>query len=65
MTHDLNVFVQGRRVAMLSTRDGFEHHLTYDRDVKSADFVSLLMPVQSPSYSFVTHLASIFSGELT
>ena len=54
MTQELNVFVQGRRVAVLSTRDGFEHHLTYDRDVKPTDFVSLLMPVQSPSYSWPT-----------
>jgi serine/threonine-protein kinase HipA len=54
MTQNLNVFVQGRRVAVLSTRDGFEHHLTYDRDVQPADFVSLLMPVQSPSYSWPT-----------
>ena len=54
MTTQLNVFVGGRRVAVLSSTDGFEHHLTYDRDVATADFVSLLMPVRSQSWPWPT-----------
>ena len=50
MTAHLNVFVNGKRVAVLSSTDGFEHHLTYDRDTVAADFVSLLMPVQAQSW---------------
>lgn len=52
MTTHLNVFVNGRRVAVLSSDDGFEHHLTYDRDVAAEEFVSLLMPVQPQSWDW-------------
>ena len=54
MTTQLNVFVGGRRVATLSSPDGFEHHLTYDRDVAATDFVSLLMPVRAASWAWPT-----------
>lgn len=49
---NLNVFVQGRRVATLSSPDGFEHHLTYLPDVPPDDFVSLQMPVRAQSWSW-------------
>jgi len=49
---NLNVFVQGRRVATLSSPDGFEHHLTYLPDVTPDDFVSLQMPVRAQSWSW-------------
>jgi serine/threonine-protein kinase HipA len=52
MTASLNVFVGGRRVAVLSSPDGFTHHLTYDRDVGAEDFASLLMPVQPQSWEW-------------
>ena len=54
MTNKLNVFVNGRRVAILDSQDGFEHHLTYDRDIPSDDFVSLLMPVRTQSWDWPT-----------
>jgi serine/threonine-protein kinase HipA len=54
MTPHLNVFVNGRRVAVLSSQDGFEHHLTYDRDAADADFVSLLMPVRAQGWAWPT-----------
>lgn len=54
MIMQLNVFVSGRRVATLGSPDGFEHHLTYDRDVATADFASLLMPVQAASWWWPT-----------
>lgn len=41
----LNVFVHGRRVAQLETRDGFEHVLTYLPGTAPHEFVSLTMPV--------------------
>jgi serine/threonine-protein kinase HipA len=50
----MNVFVNGKRVAVLSSQDGFEHHLTYDRDAAAADFVSLLMPVRAQSWVWPT-----------
>ncbi len=52
MTSSLNVFVNGRRVALLSSPDGFAHHLTYERDAATEDFVSLLMPVRPQSWSW-------------
>jgi len=54
MTTHLNVFANGKRAAVLSSRDGFEHHLTYERDVAAADFVSLLMPVRAQSWEWPT-----------
>ena len=54
MTTQLNVFVNSKRVAVLDSQDGFEHHLTYDRDAAPADFVSLLMPVRPQSWSWPT-----------
>jgi serine/threonine-protein kinase HipA len=54
MTTHMNVFVNGKRVAVLSSEDGFEHHLTYDRDAAAADFVSLLMPVRAQSWVWPT-----------
>jgi len=54
MTARLNVFVNGKRVAVLSSEDGFEHHLTYDRDAAAADFASLLMPVRAQSWVWPT-----------
>jgi serine/threonine-protein kinase HipA len=50
----LEVFVANRSVATLSTSDGFEHHLTYNRDVPEQDFVSLLMPVRPQSWTWPT-----------
>lgn len=52
MTTSLNVFVNDRRVAVLSSPDGYAHHLTYERDVAKEDFVSLLMPVRPQSWSW-------------
>lgn len=52
MTTSLNVFVNGHRVAVLSSPSGYEHHLTYERDVAKVDFVSLLMPVRPQSWSW-------------
>lgn len=52
MSARLNVFASGRRVATLSSPDGFEHHLTYDRDAAASDFVSLLMPVRPQSWTW-------------
>ena len=52
MTASLNVFVGGRRVAVLSSPDGFTHHLTYERNVAPEDFVSLLMPVRPQSWEW-------------
>lgn len=47
---NLNVFVQGRRVATLSSPDGFEHYLTYQPDAPPDAFVSLQMPVRVQSW---------------
>ena len=52
MTVGLNVFVNGSRVGMLTTVDGFAHHLTYDRGVAPENFVSLLMPVRPETWSW-------------
>jgi serine/threonine-protein kinase HipA len=50
----LEVFVSGRRVARLSSDDGFAHHLTYHPEASAADFVSLVMPVRPQSWSWPT-----------
>jgi serine/threonine-protein kinase HipA len=50
----LEVFVSGRRVARLSSDDGFAHHLTYHPEASAADFVSLVMPVRAQSWSWPT-----------
>ena len=34
---ELEVFVSGRRVARLSSEDGFEHHLTYRPGAAAAE----------------------------
>lgn len=52
MTAGLNVFVNGSRVGVLTTTDGFAHHLTYDRSVAPENFVSLLMPVRPETWSW-------------
>ena len=49
---ELEVFVSGRRVARLSSEDGFEHHLTYRPGAAAADFVSLVMPVRPHSWTW-------------
>ncbi|OYT93453.1 MAG: hypothetical protein CFE43_04235 [Burkholderiales bacterium PBB3] len=49
---ELNVFVNGRHVAVLQSPAGFEHYLTYLHGTPPEDFVSLLMPVQSPSWEW-------------
>lgn len=48
----LNVFVNGRHVAVLQSPAGFEHYLTYLHGTRPEDFVSLLMPVQSQSWEW-------------
>lgn len=48
----LNVFVNGKHVAVLQSPSGFEHYLTYLNGTRPEDFVSLLMPVQSPSWEW-------------
>lgn len=50
----LNVFVHGRRVAILSSPDGFSHRLTYLEGTSPKDFVSLLMPVRQQSWDWPT-----------
>ena len=49
---NLNVFVHGRRVATLSSENGFEHHLTYLPDAPADAFVALQMPVRAQSWSW-------------
>jgi serine/threonine-protein kinase HipA len=49
---NLNVFVHGRRVATLSSANGFEHHLTYLPDAPADAFVALQMPVRAQSWSW-------------
>lgn len=48
----LNVFVSGKRVAILESQDGFTHSLTYLPDASPADFVSLLMPVGATAWDW-------------
>lgn len=53
-TRSLEVFVSGRRVARLSSDDGFAHHLTYHPEASARDFVSLVMPVRAQSWTWPT-----------
>ncbi len=46
----LNVFVSGRAVATLQSRDNFEYHLSYLDSADSRDLVSLQMPVRKASW---------------
>jgi serine/threonine-protein kinase HipA len=48
----LNVFVNGRAVAVLDSPDSFEYVLTYRPDTRPDDFVSLLMPVRTASWNW-------------
>jgi len=48
----LQVFVQGRLVATLSTEDSFNYALTYLPGVDENDFVSLTMPVRLTSWTW-------------
>ena len=48
----LSVFVHDKPVATLESPDGFRHVLTYRPDIGAEQFVSLLMPVRSESYSY-------------
>lgn len=48
----LTVFVNDRAVATLESPDTFRHVLSYHPDVAPGDFVSLLMPVRTESYSY-------------
>lgn len=48
----LNVFVGGQHVAILESRAGFEHALTYLPDADPNHFVSLAMPVQTASWTW-------------
>ena len=50
----LNVFVNGRPVAVLDSPDGFAHVLNYRPEATEEDFVSLLMPVQTQSWVWPT-----------
>ena len=54
MSAGLNVFVNGSRVGLLTSTDGFAHHLTYDRGVAPENFVSLLMPARPETWSWPT-----------
>ncbi len=49
---NLNVFVQGRHVAVLDSPDSFAYHLTYLPGADEADFVSLTMPVQAETWTW-------------
>jgi serine/threonine-protein kinase HipA len=48
----LHVYVHDKPVATLDSPDGFKHVLTYHPDAGPQDFVSLLMPVRTESYSY-------------
>ena len=60
----LNVFVNGKAVATLSSDDGVAHSLTYRHDAAPEDFVSLLMPVQAPSWDWPIGLHPVFQVSL-
>jgi len=51
---NLNVFVGERRVATLTSPDGFEHVLVYLPEATEADFVSLAMPVAQGAWRWPT-----------
>lgn len=46
----LNVFVSGRAVATLQSKNNFEYHLSYLGSADCRDFVSLQMPVRKSSW---------------
>ena len=48
----LNVFVRGKPVATLDSPDGFAHVLSYRPETPPQDFVSLLMPVRTQSWTW-------------
>ena len=48
----LNVFVNGKPVAVLDSPDGFKHVLAYLPDVADDEFVSLLMPARTQSWEW-------------
>jgi len=48
----LHVHVHDKPVATLESVDGFKHVLTYHPEVDQSQFVSLLMPVRTESYSY-------------
>lgn len=48
----LHVYVHDQPVATLESLDGFKHVLSYHPEVEAAQFVSLLMPVRTESYSY-------------
>jgi serine/threonine-protein kinase HipA len=48
----LEVVVGGKEVATLASEDGFEHHLTYRPEAKPEDFISLVMPVRTETWSW-------------
>lgn len=48
----LHVYVHNKPVATLESTDGFKHVLTYHPSAEPTDFVSLLMPVRTESYSY-------------
>lgn len=50
----LNVFVHGTAVATLESSAGFEHALTYLPTAQPQEFISLAMPVQTPSWTWPT-----------
>ena len=60
----LNVFVQGKPVATLSSEDGVAHSLTYRHDAGPDDFVSLQMPVQPESWTWPIGLHPVFQVSL-
>jgi serine/threonine-protein kinase HipA len=60
----LNVFVQGKPVAILSSADGISHSLTYRHDASQEDFVSLQMPVQPESWNWPIGLHPVFQVSL-
>lgn len=48
----LHVHVHNQPVATLESTDGFRHVMTYHPDVQPEQFVSLLMPVRTESYTY-------------
>jgi serine/threonine-protein kinase HipA len=48
----LHVYVHNQAVATLESTDGFRHVMTYHPDVAAEQFVSLLMPVRTESYTW-------------
>lgn len=48
----LHAYVHDKPVATLESLDGFKHVLTYHPDALETQFISLLMPVRTESYSY-------------